>query len=102
MVLMAEWDRLRLPVSGIFEHADIVGLDMGLSIVDYVCQDLYNEPHAPDLYRKKVAEGNLGVKTGKGFYDWSVKNADAVRARRDRFVLDFLRTEQAREAKAQR
>jgi 3-hydroxybutyryl-CoA dehydrogenase len=91
---------LRLPVYGIFEHADIVGLDMGLSIVDYVCQDLYNEPHAPDLYRKKVADGDLGVKTGKGFYDWSQKDADAVRAKRDRFVLDFLRTEKARGAKA--
>ena len=89
---------LRLPVYGIFEHADIVGLDMGLSIVDYVSQDLYNEPQAPDLYRKKVADGDLGVKTGKGFYDWSVKNADAVRARRDRFVLEFLRTEKARSA----
>jgi 3-hydroxybutyryl-CoA dehydrogenase len=92
---------LRLPVYGIFEHADIVGLDMGLSIVDYVCKDLYNEPHAPDLYRNKVASGDLGVKTGKGFYDWSQKDADAVRARRDRFVLEFLRGEQARQAKAQ-
>jgi 3-hydroxybutyryl-CoA dehydrogenase len=93
---------LRFPVYGIFEHADIVGLDMVLSIVDYVCQDLYNEPQAPDLCRKKVGDGNLGVKTGKGFYDWSVKSADAVRARRDRFVLDFLRSERAQKAKAQR
>src|SRR6185369_17252095 len=27
---------LRLPVYGIFEHQDIVGLDMGMKIVDYV------------------------------------------------------------------
>src|SRR5882762_9858612 len=33
---------LRLPVYGIFEHQDLVGLDMGLDIVDYVSQDLYN------------------------------------------------------------
>jgi 3-hydroxybutyryl-CoA dehydrogenase len=89
---------LRLPVYGIFEHQDIVGLDMGLSIVDYVCKDTYNEPHAPDLMRKKVAAGDLGVKTGRGFYDWSQKSADAVKARRDRFVLDFLRAEKARGA----
>jgi 3-hydroxybutyryl-CoA dehydrogenase len=84
---------LRLPVYGIFEHQDIVGLDMGLSIVDYVSQDLYNQPRAPEFMRKKVAAGELGVKTGKGFYDWSHKSADAVKARRDRFVLDFLRAE---------
>jgi 3-hydroxybutyryl-CoA dehydrogenase len=91
---------LRLPVYGILEHQDIVGLDMGLTIVDYVCQDLYNEPHAPDLMRQKVADGNLGVKTGNGFYDWSLKSADAVKARRDRFILDFLRSEKSRKASA--
>jgi 3-hydroxybutyryl-CoA dehydrogenase len=91
---------LRLPVYGIFEHQDIVGLDMGLSIVDYVCKDLYNEPGAPPLMKQKVANGDLGVKTGKGFYDWSKKSADAVKARRDRFVLDFLRAEKGRKASA--
>src|SRR5579872_6502370 len=49
---------LRLPVYGFFEHQDMVGLDMALSIVDYVSQDLYNEPRAPDLMRKKVADGD--------------------------------------------
>jgi 3-hydroxybutyryl-CoA dehydrogenase len=31
---------LRLPVYGIFEHQDAVGLDMALSILDYVSRDL--------------------------------------------------------------
>jgi 3-hydroxybutyryl-CoA dehydrogenase len=91
---------LRLPVYGIFEHQDLVGLDMGLGIVDYVSQDLYNEPRAPELYKQKVAAGELGVKTGKGFYDWSHKSADEVKSRRDRFVLEFLRSEKARKAGA--
>ena len=82
---------LRLPVYGIFEHQDAVGLDMGLSIVDYVAKDLYNEPKAPDLMRTKVARGELGAKTGKGFYDWSKKDFAAVKARRDAFVLDVLK-----------
>ena len=82
---------LRLPVYGIFEHQDIVGLDMGLSITEYVSKDLYNEPCAPPLYHQKVKEGKLGVKTGQGFYDWSKKDAHAVKARRDAFVLDFLK-----------
>ena len=88
---------LRLPVYGVFEHQDMVGLDMALSIVDYVSQDLYNEPRAPELMRRKVAEGELGVKTGRGFYDWSRKSAEDVKARRDRFVLEFLRAEKARQ-----
>ena len=81
---------LRLPVYGIFEHQDIVGLEMGCSIVDYVATDLYNKPQAPAYMKQLVAEGNLGVKTGRGFYDWSNKSADQVKALRDRFVLDFL------------
>jgi 3-hydroxyacyl-CoA dehydrogenase len=42
-----------------------------------------------------VAAGELGVKSGKGFYDWSIKSADEVKARRDRFVLEFLRSQKA-------
>ncbi len=82
---------LRLPVYGIFEHQDIVGLDLGFSVIDYVVPDLSNAPRGPELYRQKVEEGNLGVKTGKGFYDWSKKDVEDVRARRDRFVAETVR-----------
>ena len=82
---------LRMPAYGIFEHQDAVGLDMALDILDYVAKDLYNEPKAPDFYSAKVAHGDLGAKTGKGFYDWSKKSIDEVKARRDRFVIDVLR-----------
>jgi 3-hydroxybutyryl-CoA dehydrogenase len=92
---------LRMPAYGIFEHQDAVGLDMGLSILDYVAKDLYNEPKAPDLYRAKVTSGELGAKSGKGFYDWSKKSIEDVKTRRDRFVIDVLRARRiAREATA--
>jgi 3-hydroxybutyryl-CoA dehydrogenase len=84
---------LRLPVYGIFEHQDMVGIDMAFSIVDYVARDLYNEPHAPPLYKEMLAKGELGVKTGKGFYDWSRKDANEVKTRRDEFVLSFLKSQ---------
>src|SRR5579871_583984 len=76
---------LRMPAYGIFEHQDAVGLDMGIGIVDYVAQDLYNLPKAPNIYRAKVARGDLGAKTGRGFYDWSKKSIDEVKAARDQF-----------------
>lgn len=87
---------LRMPAYGIFEHQDAVGLDMGLAIVDYVAADLYNLPKAPEIYRGKVAAGELGAKTGKGFYDWSKKSIAEVKARRDRFVIDVLRARRQR------
>ena len=92
---------LRMPAYGIFEHQDAVGLDMGLGIVDYVAKDLYNGPKAPNFYRAKVARGELGAKTGKGFYDWSKKSIEEVKARRDRLVIDVLRARRLkREASA--
>jgi 3-hydroxybutyryl-CoA dehydrogenase len=83
---------LRLPVYGIFELQDIVGLDMGAAITDYVCADLFNEGRAPDLLHQKVREGNLGVKTGRGFYDWSKRSATEVRALRDEWLREYLKT----------
>jgi 3-hydroxybutyryl-CoA dehydrogenase len=82
---------LRMPAYGILEHQDVVGLDLGLKVVEYVCQDLYNEPRAPEYFRALVRHGDLGAKTGRGFYDWSVKSADGVRARRDAFLVEVLR-----------
>jgi len=82
---------LRLPMYGLLEHMDIVGLDMSMGILEYVASDLYNKAEAPPRYKELVAGGDLGAKTGRGFYDWSVKSADEARARRDGFVLQMLK-----------
>jgi 3-hydroxybutyryl-CoA dehydrogenase len=81
---------LRLPAYGILEHQDVVGLDLGVRVADYVARDLFNEPKAPEYFHDLVRSGNLGVKTGRGFYDWSAKSADEVRARRDSFLIEVL------------
>jgi 3-hydroxybutyryl-CoA dehydrogenase len=82
---------LRMPAYGTLEHLDVTGLDLGLAVLEYVARDLYNEPRAPEYFRDLVRRGRLGAKTGQGFYDWSVKSADQVRARRDAFLVEVLR-----------
>lgn len=84
---------LRLPVYGIFEHQDMVGLDLGSAVLDYVSRDLSNEKGLPPLVQQKLASGEIGVKAGKGYYDWSVRDANAVKALRDGFVLHFLKAQ---------
>lgn len=84
---------LRLPVYGIFEHQDACGYDLVKSIQDYVNQDLANNREAHPLLGEMLERGDLGVKSGKGFYDWSEKDWDEVRERRDRFILHFLKSE---------
>jgi 3-hydroxybutyryl-CoA dehydrogenase len=82
---------MRLPAYGMFEHMDIVGLDLVSSVLEYAATDLYSERRAPQLLRDKMAAGELGARSGRGFYDWSTKSADEVKARRDGFVLARLR-----------
>jgi 3-hydroxybutyryl-CoA dehydrogenase len=52
---------------------------------------LRNETFADPLLTQKVQEGDLGAKTGRGFYDWTVRDMSAAKARRDEFLVRFLR-----------
>lgn len=83
---------LRMPAYGILEHMDVAGLDLAIAVLEYVAPDLYNEPRAPEYFRALVRQGDLGAKTGKGFHDWSVKSADAVKAGRDEFLVEVLKS----------
>ncbi|WP_151409130.1 3-hydroxyacyl-CoA dehydrogenase family protein [Anaerococcus sp. Marseille-P9784] len=52
--------------------ADLIGLDIVLNIMDYLKDTIGSDKYAaPVLLRQKVAAGELGRKTGKGFYDYS-------------------------------
>ncbi len=84
----------RFPVYGAMEHADVVGLDMVLAIQEYLCSSLCNAHEPARILRQKAAAGDLGRKSGKGFYDWSRRDAQAVIDRRDRFLLELLKAEQ--------
>jgi 3-hydroxybutyryl-CoA dehydrogenase len=51
--------------------SDVVGLDVRLNIAEYLHREL-EAPHfkPPAILREKVARGELGKKSGRGFYDW--------------------------------
>lgn len=50
---------------------DIVGLDVRLDIAEYLESELGPRFAPPQLMRDMVARGELGKKSGKGFYDYS-------------------------------
>jgi 3-hydroxybutyryl-CoA dehydrogenase len=81
---------IRLPVWGIIEHIDAVGLDLCLNVQNSVLPTLNNEPHAVQLFADKVKQGDLGVKTGKGFYDWNTRSIDDLKQLRDDFIIQTL------------
>ena len=60
----------KFPV-GPLELTDIVGLDVRLGIAEYLEETLGERFAPPKLMREMVERGELGRKTGKGFYDYS-------------------------------
>ena len=51
---------------------DLVGLDVRLSIAEYLHSKLGSETfRPPEILRRLVSEGKLGKKSGEGFYRWT-------------------------------
>lgn len=66
---------------GPLKLTDLVGLDVRLSIAEYLHRELGSETfRPPDVLRRLVSEGKLGKKTGEGFYDWNKEKEDSRRA----------------------
>ena len=56
---------------GPLRTTDIVGLDVRLGIAEYLHSTLGERFAPPQILRDKVARGELGRKSGKGFFDWN-------------------------------
>jgi 3-hydroxybutyryl-CoA dehydrogenase len=82
---------IRFPVWGPLEHIDAVGLDLALSVQRDVLVGLDNDPVPPRYLQELVEQECLGYKTGKGFYDWQIKDMQKLAARRDHFIIEALR-----------
>jgi 3-hydroxyacyl-CoA dehydrogenase/enoyl-CoA hydratase/3-hydroxybutyryl-CoA epimerase len=66
---------------GPIELADQVGLDICLAVGDMLRSKFGDSlPPTPAWLRDKVANGELGRKTGKGFYTWKDGKADKTSA----------------------
>lgn len=61
---------LRYACLGPFETADLGGLDVFAGIADYLFADLCGSRETPPSLAGLRARGDLGVKTGRGFYDY--------------------------------
>ena len=87
---------LRMPVWGILEHADAVGLDLVKSVQNYVLPHLNQETTASPLLAEMLCRGEAGVQSGKGFYDWKVRDIHAAKSQRDEFLIAFMKEQWGR------
>ena len=73
---------------GPLEVADFGGLDTFYHISEYLMKDLANGSEPPALLKEHFEKGEYGVKSGKGFFDYSGDRAKAATEARDEKYLD--------------
>lgn len=56
--------------AGPLQTTDIVGLDVRLGIAEHLAAEIGERFTPPQILKDKVAAGELGRKTGQGFYTW--------------------------------
>ncbi|MGC2941188.1 MULTISPECIES: 3-hydroxyacyl-CoA dehydrogenase family protein [unclassified Brevibacterium] len=56
--------------AGPLQTTDIVGLDVRLGIAEHLTAEIGERFAPPQILKDKVAAGELGRKTGQGFYTW--------------------------------
>ena len=78
---------LRYAFLGPFEVVDLGGLDTFNSIGKGLFPDLCQSETVSPILSDLVSEGSLGVKTQKGFYDYSGDKADEAIRHRDETLL---------------
>jgi 3-hydroxybutyryl-CoA dehydrogenase len=90
----------RMCITGLLQQKDISGLDTHAlaqrGIVPHLCHDKTPSTVLQNLFE----QGHLGLKTGRGFYDWSQADAAKVRADAARKVARIIALMQELEAES--
>lgn len=80
----------RLAWVGPMEGADFIGLDTDARVSGAVFGGLSNRADPPRELLEKVEQGDLGVKTGKGWYDYGAATREDLLEQRNRKLLRQL------------
>ncbi|NHM32899.1 3-hydroxyacyl-CoA dehydrogenase family protein [Bacillus sp. C11] len=81
---------VRMLFTGPLEQRDLNGLDVHHHIASYLYKDLENRTEPADLLAKKVANSELGIKTGKGFYEWDENQQKNISQEKNTKMLQLI------------
>ena len=79
----------RLGVLGPLENADMIGVDLTLDIHNQILADLDRSTEPSPCLRKLVEDGQLGMKSGKGFRSWTAMEVQSVRSRLAKHLINW-------------
>jgi len=83
-----------LSATGPFELADRQGLDSVLESMETTLPSLSIERELPRTLLDKIESGDLGTKTGRGFYEWTPESIEAWRKNMADSLLDMAARDQ--------
>jgi 3-hydroxybutyryl-CoA dehydrogenase len=86
---------LRLGVIGVLETMDMAGLDLMYKGTRHLYKFIDNSVEPQRVLKEKVDKGDLGVKTGKGFFSYESGSAstesESKVKKRDKKLLEILK-----------
>lgn len=81
----------RFACLGPMEVEDMIGLDTAMRVSERVFKGLSNATEPSPLLVEKVKKGELGIKSGKGWYDYTGRTREEVLAEKNRRLLPQLK-----------
>jgi len=82
---------LRIPIVGVVQRYDFTGLDLALAFEKNPSIHLVSGKRRPKTLIELVNKGYLGVKSGRGFYDYTAKDIREVLRERDQKLIKLLK-----------
>ena len=79
----------RWTTSGIFGFWDSAGCDLVADTAEQVFPTLESKTEVSPVLRQMVEDGHLGMKSGKGFYDWPPESVEATRRRNSSVLTEM-------------
>jgi 3-hydroxybutyryl-CoA dehydrogenase len=81
----------RYATTGQLEVADLGGLDIWCTVGDNLLKEMDNSTCSNKILREKVEQGKLGIKSGSGFYDYSLEEKEKIKKEFNKRLIHQLK-----------